>query len=260
MAKNYMDWDGLVEYHRMLQEIIPTITVNEAENLAAAFFAPTSKGTAGQVLRWPSSGNVPAWDDESGYTGSSPISVNQTSGVISHSSAAGNKHVPAGGASGQFLKWSAAGTAVWGSAPVTKLTLNGSVSSAPSFYAPTTAGTSGYFLQSTGSGAPTWAALSGVMKYKGSVDTYAKLPTAGQATGDCWNVSDTGKNYAWNGTAWDDLGGTIDLSNYVTFSDKASTAAYGVVKAGSNIKVSNGVIDIQSIPLTGAGSIASLFN
>lgn len=30
-----------------------------------------------------------------------------------HPSTAGNKHIPAGGASGQFLKWSADGTAIW---------------------------------------------------------------------------------------------------------------------------------------------------
>lgn len=31
-----------------------------------------------------------------------------------HPSSAGNKHIPAGGASGQILKWSADGTAIWG--------------------------------------------------------------------------------------------------------------------------------------------------
>lgn len=31
-----------------------------------------------------------------------------------HPTTAGNKHIPAGGSSGQILKWSAAGTAVWG--------------------------------------------------------------------------------------------------------------------------------------------------
>lgn len=31
-----------------------------------------------------------------------------------HPTTAGNKHVPTGGASGQILRWSASGTAVWG--------------------------------------------------------------------------------------------------------------------------------------------------
>ncbi len=35
--------------------------------------------------------------------------------VYTHPTTAGNKHIPAGGAAGQFLKWSAAGTAVWAS-------------------------------------------------------------------------------------------------------------------------------------------------
>ena len=32
-----------------------------------------------------------------------------------HPTSAGNKHIPAGGSSGQILKWSAAGTAAWSS-------------------------------------------------------------------------------------------------------------------------------------------------
>lgn len=50
----------------------------------------------------------------------------------------------------------------YGSAVVIpSITLNGSPTTSPSFYAPTTAGTSGYYLKSTGSGAPEWAAISG---------------------------------------------------------------------------------------------------
>lgn len=39
------------------------------------------------------------------------------------------------------------------------ITLNNSITSTPSFYAPTTAGTSGYFLKSNGSGEPVWAEI-----------------------------------------------------------------------------------------------------
>ena len=34
--------------------------------------------------------------------------------AYTHPTTAGNKHIPAGGSAGQILKWSAAGTAVWG--------------------------------------------------------------------------------------------------------------------------------------------------
>ena len=55
-------------------------------------------------------------------------------------------------------------------------------------------------------------ALTSAMTYKGSVATYADLPSSGQKTGDFYDVLDTGKNYAWDGTKWDDAGGVVDLS------------------------------------------------
>lgn len=66
------------------------------------------------------------------------------------------------------------------------------------------------------------AKLSSALKYKGSKDTYADLPKTGNQVGDVWNVvaaygnAHAGTNWAWNGTIWDPLGGTIDLTNYVT--------------------------------------------
>lgn len=56
--------------------------------------------------------------------------------------------------------------------------------------------------------------ISAVFKYKGAVATYSNLPTTNRQVGDVWDVQDSGKNYAWNGTNWDDLGGSIDLTNY----------------------------------------------
>ena len=46
------------------------------------------------------------------------------------------------------------------STTIPAITLNGSSSTSPSFYAPTTAGTSGYVLKSNGSGAPTWTSAT----------------------------------------------------------------------------------------------------
>ena len=42
-----------------------------------------------------------------------PTGAKFTDTVYIHPATAGNKHIPAGGASGQFLKWSADGTAIW---------------------------------------------------------------------------------------------------------------------------------------------------
>ena len=62
--------------------------------------------------------------------------------------------------------------------------------------------------------------LGSALSYKGSC-AYADLP-ASPATGDTWNVTDAhgnvpaGTNWAWNGEAWDALGGDVDLSAYAT--------------------------------------------
>ena len=62
--------------------------------------------------------------------------------------------------------------------------------------------------------------LSGVYTYKGSKATFAELPAEGNVSGDVWNVEEAynghsaGTNWAWNGTEWDALAGSIDLSNY----------------------------------------------
>lgn len=43
-----------------------------------------------------------------------PEDAKFTDTVYTHPSTAGNKHIPAGGKSGQILRWSADGTAAWG--------------------------------------------------------------------------------------------------------------------------------------------------
>lgn len=74
------------------------------------------------------------------------------------------------------------------------------------------------------------AKLSSALKYKGSVENYSDLPTSGQQIGDTWNVvnaygnAHAGTNWAWNGTTWDPLGGTVDLTNYVTMDLPTGTA------------------------------------
>ena len=42
------------------------------------------------------------------------ITISSANTVYTHPTTAGNKHIPAGGSSGQILRWSADGTAVWG--------------------------------------------------------------------------------------------------------------------------------------------------
>ena len=56
--------------------------------------------------------------------------------------------------------------------------------------------------------------LTAVYTYKGSVANDQALPAQDQTVGDVYNVEDTGKNVAWDGEKWDELGATVDLSAY----------------------------------------------
>lgn len=77
--------------------------------------------------------------------------------------------------------------------------------------------------------------LTGVMKYAGQVNNYSDLSDVTKNTGDVWNIVNAdsehgikaGDNVAWNGTDWDDLSGTVDLSIYAEKADyqKAITSA-----------------------------------
>lgn len=66
------------------------------------------------------------------------------------------------------------------------------------------------------------ASVAAALDYKGTKDTYEELPAEGNKKGDVWNVvgahgtTPAGTNYAWDGTQWDPLGGTVDLSGYYT--------------------------------------------
>lgn len=64
--------------------------------------------------------------------------------------------------------------------------------------------------------------LTAIFTYKGTKATYEELTAVESPTvGDVYNVEaahdnvPAGTNWVWNGTAWDALAGTIDLSGYV---------------------------------------------
>ena len=61
------------------------------------------------------------------------------------------------------------------------ITMNGTTNANPTFYAPTSAGTAGYYLKSNGSGAPIWAAMSG-----GIDIVVSSSQPSGQKSGDFW--------------------------------------------------------------------------
>jgi hypothetical protein len=103
-----------------------------------------------------------------------------------------------------------------------------------------------YVLQSEAEGfAPVGAdesQLANLFNYVGNVDSFESLPTSGLKKGDVYNIvsafeieipgeglEDTikeqypaGTNVVWNGTGWDPLAGSIDLSGYATKGELSS--------------------------------------
>ena len=254
--------------------------------------APT-KGNEGKFLKadgtWvtpPNTTYSPATQSANGLMSASDkkkldgVAANANNYV--HPTTSGNKHIPSGGVSGQILRWSADGTAVWGAdkdttynvftAPTeTAAGKQGLVPAPPANTSPkilsandgwvnlffntndtdkdkvginiilatdsTAALASGISIASSTSSKagvmsaadktkldalPTNATLSStyalkseitnMYKYMGSVTDASKLPTAGQRTGDVYNIETASKyggagmNVAWNGSAWDPLG------------------------------------------------------
>lgn len=112
------------------------------------------------------------------------------------------------------------------------------------------------------------SALVGLFDYKGSKTTFNDLPKSGMAKGDVWNVEEEfsivktiegddpdstgddvtiskkypgGTNVVWTGTEWDPLGGSIDLSGYVTNDSYTSlsdtVAAQGLLIAANEANI-----------------------
>ena len=53
--------------------------------------------------------------------------------------------------------------------------------------------------------------VAGAYIYRGSIASFAALPTEDLTAGDVYNVEDTDMNYGWTGTKWDPLGHMFQL-------------------------------------------------
>ena len=89
--------------------------------------------------------------------------------------------------------------------------------------------------------------LSKIMVYQGSVDNYSDLPTNPQV-GYSYNIKNAdkthgvnaGDNVVWNGTEWDNLGGSVDMSLFaevgkdVSFNTVTATTFTGNLKGNAD--------------------------
>ena len=87
------------------------------------------------------------------------------------------------------------------------------------------------------------AKLTNVYRYKGTVASYDLLPSQNLTAGDVYNVESAygnyppGTNYAWTGTAWDALGGSVDLSNYATTGDVNTLSGQVVSLSAATVNI-----------------------
>ena len=105
------------------------------------------------------------------------------------------------------------------------------------------------YYTSTQTDAKIAAAVASAFKYMGVAEDYSNLPAAdaeGLATGHVYHVNTkdgktVNSEYAWNGTAWEELGSVVDLSDYAKTADVTAAIAAAIAQ---EVKDRNAAIDI----------------
>lgn len=163
-----------------------------------------------------------------------PADAKFTDTVYSHPTNSGNKHIPAGGSSGQILRWSADGTAVWGADNNTTYSaFKGATSSA--------AGGSG-LVPAPAAGTQATKYLRADGTWQTPPDTNTTYGAASQSAAGLMSAADKKK-----------LDGIATGANNYTYSlPTASSTTLGGVKTGSNITNSNGTISLTKANVTSA--------
>ena len=89
--------------------------------------------------------------------------------------------------------------------------------------------------------------VASALRYKSSVNATGNLPSSGQQIGDVYNIKTAGgtdadgvaikagDNVVWNGTGWDVLAGTVDLSGYALKSEVQAVSGGAI----TTVKVDN---------------------
>lgn len=95
----------------------------------------------------------------------------------------------------------------------------------------------------------TSSSIATVMDWKGTKATVSALPSSGNKSGDVWHVTADNMEYAWNGSDWEPLGSSVDLSGYATTASLATVATSGSYNDLSNKPtiptVNNAALTIQ---------------
>ena len=104
--------------------------------------------------------------------------------------------------------------------------------------------------------------VSSVYRVKGSVASYANLPTVDVTIGDVYNVNDTGANYVATSTTptWDKLSETVDLSGYATTAAMNSALGNKVDKVSGKALSTNDYTTAEKNKLAGIAANANNYS
>lgn len=206
-ANAYLDQAGLAHYNSKIQtQMGKKVDAETGKGLSTNDFTTAEK----EKLEGLSTYTLPATDEET----LGGVKVAQTTNPVPTKTA-----LKADAAGTAFVDWSEAPTASATQAGLIKLGTGLKLDEDGNVIVDDEAVTAGAVAWSDITGKPELATksdLTNVYTYKGSVATYAALPTENLTAGDVYNVEATGMNYAWTGTKWDDLGGSFEISTITT--------------------------------------------
>ena len=99
--------------------------------------------------------------------------------------------------------------------------------------------------------------ISTTFKYKGTKSSYAAIQAVtNPVVGDVWNDASTDHNYVWNGSTWDKLAGTVDMSNYYTMDEAEDMVdnKLAAVPINDLLHYKGHVDTVEDLPSTGQTS------
>ena len=183
------------------------------------------------------------------------LSAADTNTVYTHPTTAGNKHIPSGGGSGQFLKYSSSGTAVW--ATPSYISNTDTVDMGSGFIVANNGGTSQFTivednaLRFAGTGATTVAFNSTTKKVTidSPAETYTAHESITQATS---NLNNSGRTYIQditldsNGHVTGVATATETVTDTNTTYSTATSSALGLVKIGYSENGKNYPVELSS--------------
>jgi hypothetical protein len=176
------------------------------------------------------------------------ISATDTDTVYTHPTSAGNKHVPTGGAAGQFLKYSSSGTAVWATPSYTTNTdtVYTHPTSAGNKHIPS-GGSAGQFLKYSASGTATWATPS--------YTTNTNTQLSNEQVQDIVGAMFSGNSESNITATYQDGDGTIDLAV------AANYGSWNLVDTGDSVNRVDSTehVKFEGANISGTGTSADPF-